>query len=50
MASNTLGLAVFLDPTRHEKVRSAVRAIDSWFEHEWLACAQPATSKKPQTL
>jgi hypothetical protein len=50
MASNTLGLAVFLDPTRHEKVRSAVRAIDSWFEHEWLACAQPAMSKKPQTF
>ena len=34
---NTLGLAIFLDPTRHEKVRSAVRAIESWFEHEWLA-------------
>jgi len=37
IAGNTLGLAVFLDPTRNEKVRSAIRAIESWFEHEWHA-------------
>jgi hypothetical protein len=39
IAGNTVGLAVLLDPTRHEKVRSAVRALESWFEHEWLASA-----------
>jgi len=42
IAANTLGLAIFLDPTKHEKVRSAVRAIESWFEHEWLTHAQDA--------
>jgi len=49
IASNTLGLAVFLDPTRHEKVRSAVRALEAWFEHEWLAQAQDASLGSKET-
>jgi len=49
MAVNTLGLGLFLDPTRHEKVRSAVRAIESWFEHEWLAHAQDVSLGNKET-
>jgi hypothetical protein len=37
IAGNTIGLSLFLDPTRHENLRSVVRALESLFEHEWLA-------------
>ena len=39
IAGNTMGLTLFLDPTRHERVRTAVRAMESWFEHAWSAPA-----------
>jgi hypothetical protein len=37
IAGKTIGLALLLDPTRNERIRSAVSAIESWFEREWLA-------------
>lgn len=40
IASNTFSLSLFLDPTKHENVHSVVTALESWFEHEWLASAQ----------
>jgi len=49
IAVNTIGLAIVLDPTKHEKVRSAVRAIESWFEHEWLTHAQDAPLGSKET-
>jgi len=49
IAGNSLGLAIFLDPARHEKVRFAVRAIESWFEHEWLTRAQDASLGNKET-
>jgi len=39
LAGNTQGMGIFLDATKHEKVQVAARAIESWFEHEWLASA-----------
>jgi len=35
LAGNRPGMMVFLDPTKHEKARFAVRAIESWFKREW---------------
>ena len=49
IAGNTVGLAILLDPTRHEKVRSAVSALESWFEHEWLTRAQDASLGNKET-
>ena len=35
LAGNRPGMMVFLDPTKHEKARFAVRAIESWYIREW---------------
>jgi len=46
---NTIGISIILDPTRHEKVRSAVTALESLFEHEWLAHTQDVSLGDKET-
>ncbi len=35
LAGNRPGLWIIPDPTKHEKARFAVRAIESWYKREW---------------
>ena len=49
LAGNRPGMGIFLDETKHEKVRFAVRAIESWFKREWRARAQDALLGNKET-
>jgi len=46
LAGNKPGMGIVLDPTKHEKVRFAERAIASWFKREWLTRAQETSLGK----
>ncbi len=35
LAGNRPGVMIYLDPTKHERVRYALRAIESWYKREW---------------
>jgi len=49
LAGNRPGMTILLDATKHEKVRFAVRAIESWYKREWLTHAQDALLGNKET-
>ena len=49
LAGNRPGMGILLDATKHEKVRFAVRAIESWYKREWLTHAQDASLGSKET-
>jgi len=49
LAGNRPGMMIFLDPTKHEKVRYAVRAIESWYKREWTRAQSISFGNKDNT-